>query len=201
MILAELGDHLSFLQHIIHFDYWLFSKINQEWSNPFFDAVLPFVREAEIWVPFYLFLLVFIVLNFGKKGWWWALALIMTTIISDLVSSSVIKNTIIRLRPCHEPLLANTVRVLVTYCPNSSSFTSSHACNHFAMSMFIFSTLKETSIWWRLIFLWAIIICYAQVYVGVHYPFDIFGGAIVGCGIGYMMSVFFHNQIGKLGLH
>jgi undecaprenyl-diphosphatase len=196
MILLDGNSHLSFLQHIIHFDYWLFSKINQQWTNPFLDLVLPFVREAEIWVPFYLFLIIFSVMNFGKKGWWWTLGFIMTAVISDLVSSSLIKGSIVRLRPCHEPLMAQTVRLLVTYCPGSSSFTSSHACNHFSVSMFIFLTLKKTSGWWRLVFAWAALISYAQVYVGVHYPLDILGGAAVGCCIGYGMSIFFHKQIG-----
>jgi membrane-associated phospholipid phosphatase len=200
MILLDSTGHLSFLQHLLHFDYWLFGKINQQWTNPFLDNFLPYVREAEIWVPFYLFLLVYSTLNFGKKGWWWSAALIMTAIASDLVSSSFIKNTIIRLRPCHEPLMADTIRLLVPYCPGSSSFTSSHACNHFALSVFIFITLKNASRWWWLIFVWAFVICYAQVYVGVHYPLDILGGTIVGCCIGYMMSIFFRKQIGLISL-
>jgi membrane-associated phospholipid phosphatase len=200
MILLDSTGHLSFLQHLLHFDYWLFGKINQQWTNPFLDNFLPYVREAEIWVPFYLFLLVYSTLNFGKKGWWWSAALIMTAIASDLVSSSFIKNTIIRLRPCHEPLMADTIRLLVPYCPGSSSFTSSHACNHFALSVFIFLTLKNVSRWWVLIFFWAIVICYAQVYVGVHYPLDILGGTIVGCFIGYGMSIFFRKQIGLISL-
>jgi membrane-associated phospholipid phosphatase len=200
MILLDSAVHLSFFQHIIHFDYWLFGKINQQWTNSFLDTVFPYIREAEIWVPFYLFLLVYSTLNFGKKGWWWSLAVIMTAIISDLTSSSFIKNNIIRLRPCHEPLMAQTVRLLVTYCPMSSSFTSSHACNHFAVSVFIFLTLKKISTWWRLIFLWAAVISYAQIYVGVHYPLDVLGGTIVGCCIGYGTSFFFRKQIGSLSL-
>jgi membrane-associated phospholipid phosphatase len=200
MILLDSGGHLGFLQQVLRFDYWLFGKINQQWTNSFFDTVLVFVREAEFWVPFYLFLLLFSVLNFGKKGWWWSLGLIMTSIISDLVSSSFIKHTIIRLRPCNEPLMAQTIRVLASYCPQSSSFTSSHACNHFAAAMFIFLTLKQTSRWWRLIFAWAFVISYAQVYVGVHYPVDILGGAMVGCLIGYGMGISFGKQFGSLSL-
>jgi membrane-associated phospholipid phosphatase len=200
MILLDTAAHLDFYQHIIQFDYWLFAKINQQWTSNFLDILFPLLREAEIWVPFYLFLLLYATLNFGKKGWWWSLALIMTVIISDLISSSLIKNTIFRLRPCHEPQLAQTVRLLVIYCPQSSSFTSSHACNHFAISMFIFLTLRKISRGWRFIFVWAALISYAQVYVGVHYPLDILGGTIVGCCIGYGMSVFFHRQMGSLSL-
>lgn len=198
MILLEGSGHFGFFSKLLHTDFWLFTKINQQWTNPFFDVVFVHLREPEIWLPFYLFLLVFSTMNFKRKGWIWAASLIMTGIVSDLISSSFIKQHIFRLRPCNEPAIAETVRTLATYCPQSSSFTSSHACNHFAASMFIFLTMKDISPWWRLIFLWAIIICYAQVYVGVHYPLDIAGGTIVGCLIGYGTGIFFRSQIGKL---
>ncbi|HLK30981.1 MAG TPA: phosphatase PAP2 family protein [Puia sp.] len=199
MILLDTGDHLSFFQQILYYDYLLFTKINRQWTNPFFDAVLPFLRESEIWLPFYLFLLVFATLNFSKKGWWWSFALIMTAITSDLFSSSVMKQLIFRLRPCQDPAISQYVRVLVSYCPQSSSFTSSHACNHFSVAMFIFMTMKHTSNWWRLVFLWAFAISYSQIYVGVHYPLDIIGGTILGCSIGYGMSVFFRKRYGLPG--
>jgi membrane-associated phospholipid phosphatase len=51
-----------------------------------------------------------------------------------------------------------------------------------------------------LLFAWAFVICYAQVYVGVHFPLDILGGAILGTAIGYGMSVFFRKQFGTLSL-
>jgi len=188
------------LQPILQFDHWLFTKINQQWTNSFFDGVLPFLRESEIWLPFYLFLLVFATINFGRFGWWWSLALIMTAVISDLASSSLVKQFIFRYRPCRDPIIGDQVRLLVNYCPKSSSFTSSHACNHFAVSIFIFLTLKQTSKWWALVFLWAFIISYAQVYVGVHYPLDVACGTILGCIIGYCMKTFFTKQFGSLSI-
>lgn len=200
MILFLMSGRPAFFEKLLQFDHWLFAKINQQWTNSFFDHFLPFLREAEIWIPFYLFLLVFITINFGKKGWWWVGTLIMTGIISDLVSSHLIKEFIFRYRPCRDPLMADQVRVLVNYCPGSSSFTSSHACNHFAAAMFICITLKQTSNWWRLVFLWAFLISYAQIYVGVHYPLDVACGIILGCCIGYGMNVFFQKQFGSLSL-
>ena len=190
----------SFFRQIISIDHWLFHQINQVWTNPVFDLVFVFIRQAELWVPFYLFLLVFGLVNFGKKALWWSATLIMTAIISDLVSSSIIKNIIFRLRPCRNPDLANQVRVLVNYCPKSSSFTSSHACNHFALAFFIFITLNQTGSWRWLLFLWAFLISYAQVYVGVHYPLDVLGGTLAGSSIGYMMSIFYKKQFGTLSL-
>lgn len=198
MILLDSGSHSGIIQKIIQADHWLFTSINQTWTTPTLTTVLPWLREAELWVPLYVFLLVFITLNFRKQGWWWALSLIMTAIVSDLISSSVVKNTIFRLRPCHNPELAETINILVIYCPKSSSFTSSHACNHFALATFIYLTLRHTSRWWAIFFLWAFAISYAQVYVGVHYPLDILGGAILGCLIGLVTSRVFRLQFGTL---
>ena len=199
VLLLNNGNRLPLLS-ILQFDHWLFTRINRQWTNSFFDHVLPYLRESEIWLPFYLFLLVFITINFGKKGLWWAFSLIMTAIISDLISSSLIKQFIFRYRPCRDPAMIDQVRVLVNYCPQSSSFTSSHACNHFAVAVFIYITLKHTSNWWKLVFLWAFSISYAQIYVGVHYPLDVTCGIILGCIIGYTMSILFRKQFGSLTL-
>ncbi len=200
MILLHAATYLDILKPILRLDYWLFHKINQIWINPFFDLVLPFMRQQEFWYFFYLFLLVFSLYNFGVKGCWWSVSLIMTVIIADLFSSSLMKSLIWRFRPCRDPDLADQVRVLVNYCPQSSSFTSSHACNHFAAAWFIFITLNQTGSWRWLLFVWAFIISYAQVYVGVHFPLDILGGAILGTAIGYGMSILFQKQFGTLSL-
>jgi membrane-associated phospholipid phosphatase len=200
MILLDSDGHSGFLQEIFQADHALFSRINQQWTNILFDNLFPYMRESEIWVPFYLFLLVFITINFVKKGWLWAFFLIMTAVIGDLISSHLMKTLVFRLRPCQDPAMASTIRVLAAYCPSSSSFTSSHACNHFALAIFIFSTLRHTSPWWSLVFVWAFFISYAQIYVGVHYPIDVFCGAILGCLIGYGTSQVFRKQFGMLTL-
>jgi undecaprenyl-diphosphatase len=117
--------------------------------------------------------------------------------LSDFVSSTLIKENFERLRPCHDPFLADRIRFLVAYCPESSSFTSSHAVNHFAAAMFIFTTFRKSLSWkWALLFIWAFLISYAQVYVGVHFPFDVFCGAIVGVILGYIPAKIFNTTIG-----
>ncbi len=200
MILLLSAIYQAVLRPLLQFDHWLFHKINQSWANSFFDLVMPFLRQQEFWYFFYLFLLVFALYNFGIKGCWWSVSLIMNAIVSDLFSSSLIKHLIFRYRPCSEPGFADQVRVLVNYCPQNSSFTSSHACNHFAAAWFIFITLNQTGSWRWLLFVWAFVICYAQVYVGVHFPIDILGGAILGSMIGYGMSILYRKQFGTLSL-
>lgn len=188
---------MNILKRVIELDHQLFFAINGKWSNAFFDSFLPYTRESLIWLPLYLFLLVFIWMNFGKQGLWWALFFICLAASCDLVSSKLIKENIMRARPCRHPEIADHVRFLVNYCPQSSSFTSSHAANHFGMATFIYFTLRSySSKWLTLIFLWAAMIAYAQVYVGVHFPLDVISGAILGIFIGYLMSVIFNKKMG-----
>jgi len=188
---------MNILKRVIELDHQLFFAINGKWSNAFFDSVLPYTRESIIWLPLYLFLLVFIWMNFGKQGLWWALFFICLAACCDLVSSKLIKENIMRARPCRHPEIADHVRFLVNYCPQSSSFTSSHATNHFGMATFIYFTLRSyTSKWLALIFLWAAMIAYAQVYVGVHFPLDVTSGALLGIFIGYLMSLIFNKKMG-----
>ncbi len=191
---------LTFWQHIQAVDLWLLTHINQQGGNAFFDAVLPFMRETLFWVPLYFFLLIFVTVNFGKDGWWWVLGVILTAALADIISSQVIKENIMRLRPCQDIEVIGKIRFFITYCPTSSSFTSSHATSHFAQAMFFFLTLKKCSRWAILFFLWAFIIAYTQVYVGVHYPFDVLCGGLIGCLIGFLMAKLFHKQTGILSL-
>jgi membrane-associated phospholipid phosphatase len=200
MILLLNESHTLIFRKLLDFDHWLFWRINRHWTNSFFDTVLPFARQPEFWIPLYLFLLLLATLNFGRKGWLWCAALIMTAIMSDLFSSHLIKMFIFRYRPCRNPEIGDQVRVLVNYCPGSSSFTSSHACNHFAIAVFIYITLNQSVRWCWPILLWAALISYAQVYVGVHYPLDVAGGALFGTLIGYAMSVLFKKQFGTISL-
>lgn len=181
-------------------DEWLLTHINQDWSSPFLDQLLPFFRETLFWFPLYLFLLFFIVINFPKQGWWWILGVILTAALADIISSQLIKENIIRLRPCQDPDVAYKIRFFVKYCPKSSSFTSSHATTHFAQAMFFYQTLKRISKWSGLFFLWAGLIAFTQVYVAVHYPFDVTCGALVGCGLGWVMARLYHKQSGMLSL-
>ena len=191
-------QNASFLPDVIKkMDYSLFAKMNGQWHNSFFDVFFPFIREPTVWVPLYFFLVFFIVLNFRVKGLIWVLFFTINVMLSDYVSSTLIKQTFFRLRPCHDPFLAGNIRFLVAYCPGSSSFTSSHAVNHFAAAMFIFTTFKKSvSAKWAWLFLWAAAISYAQVYVGVHFPFDIICGAIIGVILGYIPSAIFNKTFG-----
>lgn len=188
---------MTIFNALLQYDRELFFKINTDWSNSFFDTLLPFIRNAVTWMPFYVFLLFFVTLNFRKSGWYWVLLAAALAASTDIVSSHIIKENIFRLRPCRDLELAGQVRFLLNHCGQNSSFTSSHATNHFGFAIFLFLTLKNfAGKWIWIVFLWAAAIAYAQVYVGVHYPLDVFCGALVGLMIGFGFAKIFNRYIG-----
>lgn len=183
------------MDKILQLDKHFFYLINGRWHNGVFDAIMPFIRNSNSWMPLYLFLLLFALTNFKKNGWVWIFFAAGTVILSNFISADIIKETIFRLRPCNDPELAGTVRVLVTYRPQSSSFVSSHAANHFAMAAFFYFTMKGFIGKWALLFFaWALLICFAQVYVGVHFPVDVISGGLIGFVFGYLSARSFNKN-------
>ena len=185
------------MQQLLSYDQQLFRIVNNQWSNAFFDWLMPWLRNSEMWYPLYLFLIVLVAVNYKKNALWWIIFAAGTIILCDFVSSKIIKENIIRLRPCNEPSIASWVHVLVGYRPQSSGFTSSHAANHFGMAMFFYLTLRPGfKKWPAWFFLWAFSICFAQVYVGVHYPLDTLAGGLIGILIGYLSGRSFNRNYG-----
>lgn len=185
------------IQKIIALDQWLFLKINQQGKNDLFDTVMPFFREAKFWIPFYLFMVLLVFFNVKQKVWVWLLFAVGTIAISDPVSSRIFKPYFDRPRPCADVNFGPQVRLLLDYCSSSGSFTSSHAANHFGLAMFLFLTLQNLIGWQRyLLFLWAFMVSYAQIYVGVHYPADVLGGACIGIAAGGITGYFYNKKFG-----
>ena len=180
------------LEKILEWDYWLFSKINGEWTNTLMDFTLVFFRNKYFWVPFYLFILVFLWVNFNKKkAFFIALFMILTIVLTDQISSSFFKPFFGRLRPCNLAGFKETVDLLVS-CGSGKSFVSSHAANHFGIAVYLISIFRKhfSYLFPLLLILWASIISYAQIYVGVHFPLDILGGASLGILCGLLTAYF-----------
>ncbi len=178
---------------LIQFDHQLFLGINQGLSNAFFDWLMPLLRNRYFWAPLYLFLIVFLPRHYGKAGYLCILFLLLTFALSDFTSSSLIKPLAGRLRPCNEPGFNQEINSLVA-CGTGYSFPSSHATNHFALAVFLITVFFKS---WKPILplglLWAASIAFAQVYVGVHFPLDIFAGALLGSLIGSITGTVFYQ--------
>jgi membrane-associated phospholipid phosphatase len=187
---------LSFWQKIEHLDQRLFIQLNSRWTNTFFDAVMPYIRNPVLWVPLYIFLALFVLLNFKIKGLWWAVLFFSTIALTDLAGTYIFKYNVQRLRPCNDPDFFFNVRLLLNQC-GGYSFISNHAANHFGMATFFYITFRHLLKKWTWIpFLWAAFIGYAQIYVGIHYPLDVFCGTILGLLTGILTGVFFNKRFG-----
>lgn len=199
--MLAVGVFISFWQQLDGWDKRVFMQLNSGWTNPVFDAVLPYFRDSVFWAPLYLFLVSFMLFNYGKKGFWWSIGFLCTVAMTDLVGARVFKEGFERLRPCNDPFFFQQVRLLVKHCSGGYSFTSNHAANHFGMATFVFITLYPTfKKWAYLFFLWAIFVSYAQIYVGVHYPLDILGGGLLGTMAGLLTATIFTNKAGTINL-
>ncbi len=187
------------LTQLIAKDHALFSNINGKWTNPFFDGLMPWLRHSNNWIPLYVVLLSFLIYKWGKNSWKWLVLVGVNVTLTDQISSHLFKPFFHRLRPCADPELMQQTRLLLDHCSGGFSFTSSHAANHFGIAVFLVVTLQPLLKNYRYLFLiWAAIIAYAQVYVGVHFPLDIFVGAIIGIIVGYFNGKLFHKWQGNI---
>lgn len=184
---------------LLEIDYYLFDVLNSQWTNGFLDTIMPYWRSKYMWTPMYVFLLSFLLLNFDeKKVLWVIIGTVVLIILSDQISSSVIKPWVGRLRPCKTPELWEHIRLLIK-CGSGKSFVSAHATNHFALAMYFGLLLRHIKfIILPVALLWAASISYGQVYVGVHFPSDVLAGGLLGCGVGYCCYVAISKIIGGL---
>nr|WP_315399555.1 phosphatase PAP2 family protein [uncultured Sphingobacterium sp.] len=179
------------IDQIVHIDQEIFLAINQGLSNPIFDWLLPILRNPYTWAPLYLFLVIFFIKTYGKTGILIVVMTLATFGASDAVSSHLIKKSVKRVRPCNDIVFKEEVNIRVR-CGSGFSFTSSHATNHFALAFFwiaLFRRKWKHAMW--LCITWATLISVSQIYVGVHYPFDILCGAILGILIGMATGYIF----------
>jgi undecaprenyl-diphosphatase len=156
--------------------------------NDFFDPMMLWITSRNSWFPMYAAIIGSIVWTHKRKSIGILLMIIFSVIISDQVCSSILKPLIQRLRPCHEPTIQNLVH-LVGNCGGQFGFCSSHAANTFALVTCLILLFGKQFTGIKYLYIWAIIVSYSRIYVGVHYPLDILAGA----GIGVIASLFCHK--------
>jgi len=145
----------------------------------FFDGFMYAFSAKLTWIPLYASVLYIIIRHWKKDAVWIALALILCIVISDQVSSGLIKHLVHRLRPSQTDDLKALVHIVNDYRGGLYGFVSSHAANAVGFAL-LSSMLFKQRFYTVAIFSWAVLISYSRIYLGVHYPLDILGGAIVG---------------------
>ena len=169
---------------LMDLDRTLMRLLNVELTHPFLDRVLPLFSDFDVWIIPFIILLIVIVIKERLKGVFIVAGLGLTILLSETISTRVVKELVGRIRPCH---VHEWVRLVGSYCPNSAAFTSTHAANITAGITFLACFFPR----WLLFVMvpLATIVGYSRVYKGVHYPLDVIGGAILGIGCGWGIYV------------
>lgn len=174
---------------IVALDWQLMELLNFD-GGPVVDALMYGISYKFTWVPLYLLL---VWLAWRKYCDWRQLLLFVVitafiVLLSDQISSGLIKNTVQRPRPSHQPGIMELLHYVNEYKGGAYGFVSSHASNTIAIAVWIYYYLTrnvvnplkhKTLLLWVLI-LFVVLNCYSRIYLGVHYLGDILGGLAVG---------------------
>lgn len=185
----------NLLSKLINFDINLFLFLNG-FHSEFWDKIMLFISGKYSWIPLYLFIVFLIFRKFKiRKSLLIILSIIVIITLSDQTSVYLFKYIFLRFRPCYNPAISDIVHTV--YMPGGKyGFISSHASNSFALAFFT-SLLFKNKYYSILIFIWAVLIAYSRIYLGVHYPADVFFGAIWGVFLAFLIYRITKNLIRK----
>lgn len=180
--LKDIGGALE------NFDVNIFHMLNRA-NSPFTDEAMWWISQKHVWIPLYVFLAWLLFRQYGWKGMLVVMgATGLCVLLTDQISVLLFKEVFQRYRPCHNQEFGRLVHTVNDYCGGQYGFVSSHAANVFGIA-FLAGRLLNTRFKGALIglLLWATLVAYSRIYLGVHYPSDVAGGAILGVFIGWLI--------------
>lgn len=183
------------MEEIIQEDKKVFLYLNNLGDSSF-DQFWMLISSTWIWVPLYIIFLYFLYKNHKLRSLVFILIfLAIGATVSDQLAT-VFKYGVARLRPCHDPTLEYHMRIVK--CGGQFGFYSAHASNTFFLASFLSILLKNKLKWFPYtIFVWAIVVSYSRIYLGVHFPIDILVGAFVGSLLGVIFGALAKKVINK----
>ena len=173
------------LETLLDLDTRLFLFLNSLHS-PTWDTIMWYISDKEFWYPFYGILIFVMIWRYKWNAIATLLFIALLITLSDQISVKGFKEVFERFRPTHNPEIGDMVHTVRGYRGGTFGFVSSHAANTFAMALFTAKLFKNRYYAW-FIFIWAAVVSYSRIYLGVHYPLDILGGALLGIGLGFLV--------------
>ena len=185
------------LQRLVDIDKQVMLALNGS-NSLYMDGVMKIYTSTAVWIPVALVLLFVMLKNNSPRGALLSvLAVALTVVATDQVSSHLVKPLVARLRPSHDPAFMHLVDTFNNYRSGGYSFTSSHACNSFGLFAIISLIVRNRALCLSLL-LWAVLNSFSRIYLGVHFPGDILCGSVLGCVIGlavYLIYNFIRKKV------
>ncbi len=181
------------LEYLAQLDIKWFLSLNGM-HNEFWDTIMWHISATKTWIPLYVVILFFVFKKLKWEGFVALLFFALLIVFADQSSVKLFKNIFERLRPCHNQEIKHLVHIVNNKCGGQFGFVSSHAANTFALA--IFSSLFFRKRWVTIYFFaWAAIVSYSRIYLGVHFPFDVISGALLGMLIGVLTFIFYNAAL------
>lgn len=168
-------------------DRQLFLWINSCHSSVF-DNVMFYVSETWVFIPLFFYWAYMVFNKTGIKKLLILLGFFVLLVVLTDQTSNRIKHAVKRYRPTHNIEIQSQVHIVNDYIGGKYGFFSGHATNSFGMAMLLFLLFDKKRIAVRFSFFgWAALTGYSRIYLGVHYPSDIFVGMVVGIFWGFVV--------------
>lgn len=191
---------MSIIDQLIEFDKSLFLFLNGS-DSVFIDGIFLSITKITTWIPLFFCMLYVVIKNNNLRKCLILLGLtVLLVAVADQFSSGLCKPFFHRLRPSHNPSLYDVVDIVNGNRGGLYSFISGHATNTFAIAIYfslIFRNNKTTVI----LFSWAILSSYSRIYLGLHFPADIFAGAVSGSLIALLFYYIYQLSVKKFVFH
>lgn len=176
------------LEGILQFDKELFLLLNGLGTESW-DGFWMFMTGTGNSAPLYLLLLYLTYRTFGPKKTAVVLLAIALLITCTDQLSNFFKYGLQRPRPCHDPEVSGLMRLVKSYCGGKYGYFSAHAANSFGPAIFFWVLFRgKQRFIGILMIVWACIVAYSRIYIGVHYPLDVLTGALVGAFFGWLFA-------------